>query len=653
MRGDEDGTVCGIAGFAGRPTADGLDRMIAVLRHRGPDGTGARVFRGPLGWTGLASARLAIQDLGKDANMPMSTDDGRFTIAYNGEVYNFPELRRELVAKGRSFRTRGDTEVVLAAYREWGPECLRRFNGMFAMAVWDSREHTLFLARDHFGIKPLYVARLPGGLAFASEAKALLELSELSAAVSPKALARYLAFLWVPEPGSIFEGVERLPAAHYCLYRGGNPTWVRWWDVRFPPASAPLGRRARPARQAREVAEELRTRFAAAVKAQMLSDVPVGAFLSAGLDSSSVVAAMAEGSSAQVRTFTVAALPGGTRSAYGFDDPGVAERTAKRLGCTHTSLVLDADVADLLPRLAWHLDEPVADPAVFAAYMVSNAAASDVKVLLSGMGGDEVFAGYRKYRAHHLALRYQRLPRLLRSRVLEPAAARAPLMTGTRLAPVARLIKKMARSASLPPVERFVADGMRMNGGEVAALLADGVREEACAGDLRDAHLQAFARAADADFLDQMLYVDMATFMPSLNLLYSDRTSMASSVEVRVPFLDKDLVEWVAASVPPRLKLAGAETKHVLRRAMGDAVGREVLRQPKAGFGAPVDVWLRGELAEMLGDLLSPDRVRRRGFFRPEAVRELLRRHEEGREDLSYQLWQLLAFEAWAEQFLG
>lgn len=669
--------MCGIAGFAGRSTADGLDRMIAVLRHRGPDGTGARAFRGPLGWTGLASARLAIQDLGRDANMPMSTDDGRFTIAYNGEVYNFPELRRELVAKGRSFRTRGDTEVVLAAYREWGPECLRRFNGMFAMAVWDSREHTLFLARDHFGIKPLYVARLPGGLAFASEAKALLELSELSAAVSPKALARYLAFLWVPEPGSIFEGVERLPAAHYCLYRGGSPTWVRWWDVRFPPASAPLGRgespgcreslgqpampkrptppgrRARPARPARDVAEELRTRFTAAVKAQMLSDVPVGAFLSAGLDSSSVVAAMAEGSSAQVRTFTVAALPGGARSAYGFDDPGVAERTAKRLGCAHTSLVLDADVADLLPRLAWHLDEPVADPAVFAAYMVSRTAARDVKVLLSGVGGDEVFAGYRKYRAHGLAVRYQRLPRLLRSRVLEPAAARAPLMTGTRLAPVARLVKKMARSASLPPVERFVADGMRMNGGEVAALLADDLREEVCAGDLRDAHLQAFARTADADFLDQMLYVDMATFMPSLNLLYSDRTSMAASVEVRVPFLDKDLVEWVAASVPPRLKLAGAETKHVLRRAMGDAVGREVLRQPKAGFGAPVDVWLRGELAEMLGDLLSPDRVRRRGFFKLEAVQDLLRRHEEGREDLSYQLWQLLAFEAWAERFLG
>lgn len=643
--------MCGIAGFAGRPTADGLERMIAVLRHRGPDGSGVRTFRGPLGWSGLASARLAIQDLGKDADMPMSTDDGRFTIAYNGEVYNFPALRRELVAKGRRFRTRGDTEVVLAAYREWGPECLRRFNGMFAMAVWDSREHTLFLARDHFGIKPLYVARLPGGLAFASEAKALLELSELSAAVSPQALARYLAFLWVPEPGSIFEGVERLPAAHYCLYRGGSPSYVRWWDARFPPASAPQSGRSGVG--AREVAEELRTRLTAAVKAQMLSDVPVGAFLSAGLDSSSVVAAMAAGSSEPVRTFTVAALPGGARSAYGFDDPGVAERTAKRLGCAHTSLVLDADVAGLLPRLAWHLDEPVADPAVFAAYLVSKAAADDVKVLLSGMGGDEVFAGYRKYRAHDLALKYQRLPRLLRSRVLEPAAARAPLMTGTRLAPVARLAKKMARSASLPPVERFVADGMRMNGGEVAALLADDLREEACAGDLREAHLQAFARTADADFLDQMLYVDMATFMPSLNLLYSDRTSMAASVEVRVPFLDKELVEWVAASVAPRLKLAGAETKHVLRRAMGDAVGREVLRQPKAGFGAPVDVWLRGELAEMLGDMLSPDRVRRRGFFKPEAVQGLIRHHEEGREDLSYQLWQLLAFEAWADRFLG
>lgn len=621
--------------------------MIAVLRHRGPDGEGARTFRGPLGWTGLASARLAIQDLGKDAEMPMSTDDGRFTIAYNGEVYNFPALRRELVAKGHRFRSRGDTEVVLAAYREWGPGCLPRFNGMFAFAVWDSREHTLFLARDHFGIKPLYLARLPGGVAFASEAKALLELSELSAAVSPKALARYLAFLWVPEPESIFRGIERLPAAHYCLYNGGSPTCVRWWDLRFPPASTP------PSGRPREVAEELRARFAAAVKAQMLADVPVGAFLSAGVDSSSVVAAMAAGASAPVRTFTVAVPSKGARSAYRFDDPGVAERTAKRLGCAHRPLALEADVAGLLPRLAWHLDEPAADPAVFAAYMVSKAAAEDVKVLLSGMGGDEVFAGYRKYRAHDLAVKYQRLPRLLRSRVVEPLVAGAPLATGTRLAAVARLAKKMARSGSLPPVDRFVADGMRMSGGEVSALLTDDLRDEACAGDLREAHLRAFGRAAGADFLDQMLYVDMATFMPSLNLLYSDRTSMAASVEVRVPFLDKELVEWVATTVAPRLKLAGSTTKYVLRRAMGDAVGREVLRQPKAGFGAPVDVWLRGELAEMLGDLLSPERVRRRGFFDPEAVQRLLRRHEEGREDLSYQLWQLLAFEAWAERFLG
>ena len=640
--------MCGIAGFAGRPSAAGLDRMTAVLRHRGPDGEGARTFLGPLGWTGLASTRLAVQDLGRAAEMPMSTEDGRFTIVYNGEVYNFPALRSELVAKGHRFRSSGDTEVVLAAYREWGPGCLQRFNGIFAIAVWDSREHTLFLARDHFGIKPLYVARLPGGVAFASEAKALLELPEIEAAVDPGAMARYLAFLWVPEPGSIFRGLEKLPAAHYCLYEGECPTYVRWWDVRFPPASAPPS-----GRSASDVAAELRSRFAAAVRAQMLSDVPVGAFLSAGLDSSSVVAMMAAESSAPVRTFTVAVPSQGARGAYGFDDPEVAARTAERLGCVHQSLFLEANVAELLPRLAWHLDDPVADPAVFAAYLVSRAASEHVKVLLSGMGGDEVFAGYRKYRAHYLALKYQRLPRFLRSRMLEPAAAGMPLATGTRLAPIVRLAKKMARSGSLAPVDRFIADGMRMNGGEVAALLADDLREEACAGDLREAHLRAFDRTGGADFLDQMLYVDMATFMPSLNLLYSDRMSMAASVELRVPFLDKELVEWVAAAVAPRLKLAGSTTKYVLREAMGNAVGREVLRQPKAGFGAPVDVWLRGELAEMLGDLLSPARLRRRGFFKPEAVQALLKRHEAGKEDLSYQLWQLLAFEAWAERFLG
>ncbi len=604
-----------------------------------------------MGWTGLASTRLAVQDLGSAAEMPLSTDDGRFTIAYNGEVYNFPALRKELMAKGHVFRSRGDTEVVLAAYREWGAQCLQRFNGMFAMAVWDAREHVLFLARDHFGIKPLYVAQLPGGLAFASEAKALLELPEINAEVDPGALARYMAFLWVPEPGSIFRGVEKLPAAHYCLYRGGDPVYVRWWDVRFPPASEPL-----PSRPAEDVAAELRARLEAAVAGQMLADVPVGAFLSAGLDSSSVVAAMAKTSAEPVRTFTVALPRGRARGAYGADDPEVARRTAERLGCVHSTLPLEADVADLLPRLAWHLDDPVADPAVLAAYLVSRAASEEVTVLLSGMGGDELFAGYRKYRAHDLALKYQRwVPRVVRSRVLEPLAARFPLMTGTRLAPAVRLAKKMARSASLPPVDRFLADGMRLDEGEAAALMADDLREAVWAGDgdVRGAHLGAFARVRDADFLHQMLYVDMVTFMPSLNLLYSDRTSMAASVEVRVPFLDRELVEWVAASVAPRLKLAGGTTKRVLREAMRDAVGPEVLRQPKAGFGAPVDVWLRGELREMLGDLLAPARVRRRGFFKPEAVQSLLERHAAGREELSYPIWQLLAFEAWAERFLG
>lgn len=641
--------MCGIAGFVGRPGADGLDRMISVLRHRGPDGEGVRTFEGPLGWTGLASTRLAVQDLGSAAEMPMSTDDGRFTIAYNGEVYNFPALRKELMAKGHVFRSRGDTEVALAAYREWGAQCLQRFNGMFAMAVWDAREHILFLARDHFGIKPLYVARLPGGLAFASEAKALLELPEINAEVDPGALARYMAFLWVPEPGSIFRGIEKLPAAHYCLYRGGDPVYVRWWDVRFPPASEPP-----PSRTAEDVAAALRARLEAAVAGQMLADVPVGAFLSAGLDSSSVVAAMARASAEPVRTFTVALPDGGARGAYGADDPEVARRTAERLGCVHSTLPLEADVAELLPRLAWHLDDPVADPAVLAAYLVSRAASEEVTVLLSGMGGDELFAGYRKYRAHDLALKYQRwVPSVVRSRVVEPLAARFPLMTGTRLAPAVRLAKKMARSGSLPPVDRFLADGMRLDEGEAAALMADDLRETAWAGDVRGAHLDAFARVRHADFLHQMLYVDMVTFMPSLNLLYSDRTSMAASVEVRVPFLDRELVEWVAASVAPRLKLTGGTTKRVLREAMRDAVGPEVLRQPKAGFGAPVDVWLRGELREMVGDLLAPARVRRRGFFKPEAVQSLLERHAAGREELSYPIWQLLAFEAWAERFLG
>ena len=646
--------MCGIAGFAGRDTADGLERMTAVLGHRGPDGQGTLAFRAPGGWTGLGSTRLAIQDLSAAGRMPMCTEDGRYAIAYNGELYNFPDLRRTLKGRGRRFRSSGDTEVVLAAYREWGPACLDRFNGMFALAIWDDHEKCLFLARDHFGIKPLYWVGLPGGgLAFASEAKALLELPEVEAAVDPTALMQYLTFLWVPEPGCLLRGVSKLPPAHWCLYRAGSgrPTGLpkprRWWDLGFPA----VGEAAAEREQA-ELAGQLRERLGGAVERQMLSDAPVGAFLSAGLDSSCIVAAMAERSAEPVRTFTVDATPRGGGGAYAFDDPRVAERTARRFGCRHRTLRAEPAGAELLSRLAWHMDDPVGDPAVVTAYLVSRAASGEVKVLLSGVGGDEVFGGYRKYRAHDLAVRYRRLPRLLRRGVVEPLAARMPALAGTRLGSPVRLLKKMVASASLPPVDRFVANSVYLDQGQRTELLASGLTDAAGDADPRAAHLDAFARCKGADFLHRMLYVDMATFMPSLNLLYTDKTSMAASVEARVPFLDRELVEWVAARVPPRMKLRGSVGKHVLRLAMGDAVGPEVLAQPKTGFGAPAGAWLRGGLSEMMRDLLAPDRVRRRGLFHPAPVQSLIARHASGREDLSFQLWQLLALELWAERFL-
>lgn len=671
--------MCGIAGFAGRDTADGLERMTAVLGHRGPDGQGTLAFRAPGGWTGLGSTRLAIQDLSAAARMPMCTEDGRYAVVYNGELYNFPELRRALEGRGRRFRSSGDTEVVLEAYREWGPACLDRFNGMFALAIWDDHEKSLFLARDHFGIKPLYWVALPrGGLAFASEAKALLELPEVEAGVDPAALVQYLTFLWVPEPGCLLRGVSKLPPAHWCLYRAGSgrrraglPDPRRWWDLGFP-AVGEAGAKGKAAtdgeagadgglaadgklaaeREPAELAGQLRERFGGAVERQMLSDAPVGAFLSAGLDSSCIVAAMAERSEGPVRTFTVGATPRGGGGAYAFDDPRVAERTARRFGCRHRTLRAEPAGAELLSRLAWHMDDPVGDPAVVTAYLVSRAASGEVKVLLSGVGGDEVFGGYRKYRAHDLAVRYRRLPRLLRRGVVEPLLARMPALAGTRLGPPVRLLKKMAASASLPPVDRFVANSVYLDEGQRAELLASGLADAAGDADPRAAHLDAFARCKGADFLNRMLYVDMATFMPSLNLLYTDKTSMAASVEARVPFLDRELVEWVAARVPPRMKLHGSVAKHVLRLAMGDAVGPEVLAQPKTGFGAPAGAWLRGGLSEMMRDLLAPDRMRRRGLFRPAPVQSLIARHASGREDLSFQLWQLLALELWAERFL-
>jgi asparagine synthase (glutamine-hydrolysing) len=645
--------MCGISGLANWGDRETLARMTAVQSHRGPNDSGLWDHRSPDGsYIGLGSRRLSILDLSDGGHMPMSNEDGRVWITYNGEIYNFADLRQELEGKGHRFVSNTDTEVVLHLYEEMGQECVTRLNGMFAFAICDLRESPprLFMARDHFGIKPFYYAFRGGRLAFASEAKALLEVPGTEAQIDLQALDQYLTFLWVPDPKTLFEGVRKLPAGHRAMFRDGRLEISQYWDLSFPPAGYEF--RLPEEHLAREIEE----RFRHSVEQQMVSDVPLGAFLSAGLDSSSIVAmmAMAKMAKAPLRTYTVTFPEKYRKGENTLDDPAVAARLARKLGCENQQIVVEPDVADLLPKLCWYMDEPTADPALITAYLVCREASRDVTVLLSGVGGDELFAGYRKYAAHYWAQMYGKLPGMVRHQV-ESAIEMMPGLRGTSFKGPMRMAKKMLRSAGLPAEERFIRNCTYLDEAQRAGLYAREVRSEIAGWDSEGQHHAAFEKARHADFLNQMLYLDTKIFMTSLNLTYNDKMSMACSVEVRAPFLDRELAEFVAWNVPPRMKLKGffsPTTKHILRGAMQGVLPAEVLRQPKAGFAAPTDYWLANDLREMTDDLLSESRLRGRGLFRPEGVRKLIAEHRSGKQDWSMQIWQFLTLELWMQNFL-
>jgi len=647
--------MCGISGLINCGNTETLVRMTSVQSHRGPDDSGVweRHFADGT-YIALGSRRLAILDLSSDGHMPMSNantrdQDATIWITFNGEIYNFADLRSELEGKGHHFRSHTDTEVVLRLYEEYGVDCLNRLNGMFAIAICDLRGTSpiVFLARDHFGIKPLYYSDRAGKLAFASEIKALLEVPGIEARMSIDALHQYLTFLWVPDPLTMFEGILKLPAGHYALWQHGEFKIQEYWDLTFPPAAHNFERSKSEA----DLAEEIRARFCASVEQQMVSDVPIGAFLSAGLDSSSIVAAMAR--KQPVRTYTIT-FPAKYRVGEStIDDPNVAKRLARQLGCEHHEIVVEPDVADLLPMLTWHMDEPTADPALIAAYLVCREARKQSTVLLSGVGGDELFAGYRKHVASTWSATYRQMPRWARS-AAERTVLDLPAMRGTNLKGSVRLAKKMVRSAALSPQDAFIRNGTYLDAVQKNALYAEDSRRE-LTRDPGVQHRAAFHRVQHADFLNQMLYLDTKIFMTTLNLTYNDKMSMASSVEVRVPFLDRGLAEFVAWNVSPALKLKGKwrpVTKHIFREAMRSMLPHEVMRQPKAGFAAPIDYWLAHDLRSLVDDLLSESQIRRRRLFRPEVVRQYIDEHRCGSQDWSMQIWQLLTLEIWMQLFL-
>jgi len=621
-----------------------------IQSHRGPDDSGIWDRRSPDGcFVGLGSRRLAILDLSPLGRMPMCNHDHSIWITYNGEIYNFADLRQELESTGCSFKSHTDTEVLLHLYEKYGTDCVKRLNGMFSFAICDLRSGSpiLFVARDHFGVKPFYYFHSGERFAFASEVKALLQVPGIEAELDPESLHQYLTFLWVPGPKTMFQGIFKLPAGHFAIFRDGELKITQYWDLTFPQAGHKFPR------SEADLSEEIRERFRKSVRTQMVSDVPIGAFLSAGLDSSSIVAMMRRATNRPVRTYTITFPKKYRVGETTLDDPDVATRLAHHLGCENQRIVVEPDVTELLPKLVWHMDEPTADPAMIAAYLVCREARKQATVLLSGVGGDELFAGYRKHIAQRWAQTYRLIPGSSRH-LFEAMISALPGLRGTALKGGVRLAKKMARSASLDPVRQFIANCTYLDENHKNDLYNEQFSLNINGAHSDTTHRAAFNRVADADFLNQMLYVDTKIFMTSLNLTYNDKMSMASSVEVRVPFLDRELAEFVAWNVPPELKLKGflnPTTKYIFRKAMHD-LPEEVLQQPKAGFAAPVDYWLAHDLKGMVEDLLSPARIKQRGLFKVDSVRRLVEEQRTGRKDWSLQIWQFLTLELWIQTFL-
>ncbi|HVG30789.1 MAG TPA: asparagine synthase (glutamine-hydrolyzing) [Pyrinomonadaceae bacterium] len=639
--------MCGIAGLITRRPEAHVDAMLRAIEHRGRDDEGV--------WTSerhdgqgrracLAHRRLSIIDTSTAGHQPMISRDGRYVLTYNGELYNYRDLRRQLEARGRTFLTDTDTEVLLEAFAEWGEDSLPRLNGMFAFAVWDERERTLTLARDRLGIKPLHYAEAGGSFVFGSEAKAILATGLVARALDPAGLHQQLTFLWTPDPQTLFRGIKKLPPAHVLTVRDGRISLREWWDVSFDEIDE-----GRSENWWRDRVLETLDRV---VTMEMVADVPLGAFLSGGVDSSSIVALMSRHADGRrVSTYTVGIEAKDLRYDIIPDDTRWSRRVGQLFDTDYHEQTLKPDVAVLLPKLVRHMEMPIIDMAV-SSYLVSREARETLTVMLSGMGSDEVFAGYPRQMAMQLAGWLDAaLPGTLRRPLLGVVAAAMPGGLPGRLTAPLRNAKKFARSAALDFEARYLGFGTYFTDEHKRRLYTDDLNDATRGLDAYREHRRYFARCQDAAPLNRLLYVDLKTFLPCLNLDYTDKTSMAATLEVRVPFLNVELVE-LAARMPPDLKLRGLKRKYILKRAAERLLPREVVWRRKAGFSAPVRSWLRGALKPLVDELLSEETVRRRGLFRPAEVRRVVEANLSGREDFNLQVFQLLTLELWHREFL-
>lgn len=624
--------MCGITGVAGslRTDRQTLLRMNDALHHRGPDGDGVY-------WddhVGLAMRRLAIIDV-EGGNQPIFNEDGTVCVVFNGEIYNFQDLRESLEARGHLFKTLSDTEAVVHAYEEYGPACVEHLWGMFGLAVWDSRKQLLLLARDRLGKKPLVYHHAPdGGLAFASELNALLQHPSVPRDVEPRAIDDYLTYLYVPAPTTAYRDIRKLPPAHRLVWQGGRIQVERYWHVNFG---------SKVALSEDEALEQFGSLLRDSVRRRLIADVPLGAFLSGGMDSSSVVAEMAELSTSPVKTFSIGF---GERD---FDELAYAREVAERFGTEHHEFVVEPRALDIVPTLVEHYGEPYADSSAVPSYYVSRMTRQHVTVALNGDGGDELLAGYERHWAARIAARYDTIPRFVRHGLIRPLIPLLPEPRRRRA--FLRRAKRFMAAAHLPVLDRYLHWVGCYTPAQKLNLYSDDFIHELRGNDPGHWLSEALAPEPRLDPVDAVQRADTLLYLPQDCLVKMDIASMANSLEARSPLLDHRLVEF-CASLPSSYKLRGRTSKWLLRRLMRDRLPPSILSRPKMGFGVPVGEWLRGDLRPLLDDTIMSSRFFQRGYFNRSAVNALVDEHLSHRADRTAHLWALLMLELWFRRFV-
>lgn len=629
--------MCGVAGllhFDGRPADAAVVRaMTDTLAHRGPDDSG--VFTS--GPAGLGHRRLSIIDLSPAGRQPMANEDGSVLVTYNGEIYNFPELKKELQDAGHAFRSNTDTEVIVHGYEEWGLDCVHRFNGMFAFGMWDVKKQQLWLVRDRMGVKPLFYAALPDRILFGSEIKAILAAPAVPRDMDIEALALYLQLNWMPAPRTLMARVRQLePGEHLVAGASGNIRKTRYWDLEF---------REGERRGEREWIEELGARLEESVRLRLVSDVPFGAFLSGGADSSAVSWFMARNMREKLKTFSIH---------FGeptYDEDEYARAVAASIGAEHHQTRVTADLAAALPDIVRHAEEPTADSSMVAVYYLARETRRHVTMVQSGDGADELLAGYETYQAHYIHRLMRAMPRFVRRGALAALVKSMPV-SDTKVSWDFKL-RQFLGGADLPPEDAHACWRMIFPEELRARLLAPLTHEPAARASVTDLYREHFARTNARHPLNRLLYVDTRLYLPNDMLVKVDRMTMAHSLEARVPFLDYTLAEFMA-SIPPHLKLKHfRHKKYILKKLMDGRIPRQALWRKKQGFNIPVARWAKGDLKPFVLDTLSPAVVSDLGFVDPRVVSGLLDDHFAGREDNSYRIWCLLTLILWRRMIGG